>query len=158
MSVPAKHQQTVDEAISSLVSRAADPRGLTADDIRARVESVLAKYLFTDNTDAGEKEIREFIYEIRADEKSADLLRAAGVDTRDGTISSDGACALTSSRNYWYRNSSEFDADGNSIYYEDTGSFSDSMTASFRDGGITFSGSPFDAPDFGYGSNFWIAQ
>lgn len=28
--------------------------------------------------------------EIRADEKSADLLRAAGVDTRDGTISSDG--------------------------------------------------------------------
>lgn len=28
--------------------------------------------------------------EIRTDEKSADLLRAAGVDTRDGTISSDG--------------------------------------------------------------------
>ena len=28
--------------------------------------------------------------EIRADEKSADLLRAAGVETRDGTISSDG--------------------------------------------------------------------
>jgi hypothetical protein len=28
--------------------------------------------------------------EIRADEQSADLLRAAGVETRDGTISSDG--------------------------------------------------------------------
>jgi len=28
--------------------------------------------------------------EIRAEEKSADLLRAAGVETRDGTISSDG--------------------------------------------------------------------
>jgi hypothetical protein len=28
--------------------------------------------------------------EIRADEKSADLLRAAGIETRDGTISSDG--------------------------------------------------------------------
>jgi hypothetical protein len=28
--------------------------------------------------------------EIRTDEKSADLLRAAGIDTRDGTISSDG--------------------------------------------------------------------
>jgi hypothetical protein len=28
--------------------------------------------------------------EIRADESSADLLRAAGVETRDGTISSDG--------------------------------------------------------------------
>lgn len=28
--------------------------------------------------------------EIRADEKSADLLRAAGVELRDGTISSDG--------------------------------------------------------------------
>lgn len=28
--------------------------------------------------------------EIRADEKSADLLRAAGIETRDGTISTDG--------------------------------------------------------------------
>jgi hypothetical protein len=28
--------------------------------------------------------------EIRADEKAADLLRAAGIETRDGTISSDG--------------------------------------------------------------------
>jgi hypothetical protein len=28
--------------------------------------------------------------EIRADEKAADLLRAAGVETRDGTISTDG--------------------------------------------------------------------
>jgi hypothetical protein len=28
--------------------------------------------------------------EVRADEKSADLLRAAGIETRDGTISTDG--------------------------------------------------------------------
>jgi hypothetical protein len=28
--------------------------------------------------------------EIRADQQAADLLRAAGVETRDGTISSDG--------------------------------------------------------------------
>ena len=32
--------------------------------------------------------------EIRADEKSADLLRAAGIETRDGTISSDGRAVV----------------------------------------------------------------
>jgi hypothetical protein len=32
--------------------------------------------------------------EIRADEKAADLLRAAGVETRDGTISSDGRAVV----------------------------------------------------------------
>jgi hypothetical protein len=32
--------------------------------------------------------------EIRADEKSADLLRAAGIDIRDGTISTDGRTAV----------------------------------------------------------------
>ena len=32
--------------------------------------------------------------EIRADEQSADLLRAAGVEMRDGTISSDGRAAV----------------------------------------------------------------
>jgi hypothetical protein len=32
--------------------------------------------------------------EIRADEQAADLLRAAGVDTRDGTISTDGKTVI----------------------------------------------------------------
>jgi hypothetical protein len=32
--------------------------------------------------------------EIRADEASADLLRAAGIETRDGTISSDGRTVI----------------------------------------------------------------
>jgi RNA polymerase sigma-70 factor (ECF subfamily) len=68
MSVPAKHQQTVDEAISSLVSRAADPRGLTADELRPRVESALRKYIFNDNPDAGRTDIKQFVDDIRADD------------------------------------------------------------------------------------------
>ena len=68
MSVPAKHQQTVDEAISSLVSRAADPRGLTADELRPRVESALRKYIFNDNPDASRTDIKQFVDDIRADD------------------------------------------------------------------------------------------
>ena len=66
--VPAKHQQTVNDAVSSLVSRAADTRGLTADDIRPRVEASLGKYIFKDAPDAGHNEIKEFVEDIRADD------------------------------------------------------------------------------------------
>ena len=51
--VPAKHVQVVDEAISLLMSRAADSRGLSEGDLKPRVESVLGKYLF--------KERKQFI-------------------------------------------------------------------------------------------------
>ena len=68
MSVPAKHQQTVNEAISHLVSRAADPRGLTADELRPRIESALGKYLLNDSPDAARTDIKQFVDEIRADD------------------------------------------------------------------------------------------
>src|SRR5262245_27684500 len=68
MSVHAKHQQTVDEAISSLVSRAADSRGLTSNELRPRIESALGKYLFSDNADAGRNDVKQFVEEIRADD------------------------------------------------------------------------------------------
>ena len=69
MSVPAKHQQTVNEAISHLVSRAADPRGLTVDDIRPRIEAALGKYIFHDTADAAHhNDIKLFIDEIRVDD------------------------------------------------------------------------------------------
>ena len=64
----AKHAQAVDEAISLLISRAADPRGLSADDVRRRVESALAKYLLNEGADADRNTIKQFIDEIRADD------------------------------------------------------------------------------------------
>lgn len=66
--VPAKHFQTVEEAISLLMSRAADRRGLTADDIRPRVENALGKYVFAETADADRNSIKQFVDEIRADD------------------------------------------------------------------------------------------
>lgn len=68
MNVPAKHQQTVDEAISLLIARAADARGLNSDDLKPRVESALGKYLFTESSDPDRNAIKEFVDEIRADD------------------------------------------------------------------------------------------
>ena len=66
--VPAKHVQAVDEAISSLISRAADSRGLSADDIRPRVDSALGKYLLNDQANADRNAIKQFVDDIRADD------------------------------------------------------------------------------------------
>src|SRR5215204_1724058 len=66
--VPAKHQQTIDEAISLLISRAVDPRGLRVDDVRRRVESAVKKYLFNDNSDPDRNAIKQFVDEMRADD------------------------------------------------------------------------------------------
>ena len=67
-SVPAKHDQTVDEAISLLIARAADPRGVRAEDLRPRIESVLGKYLLNENADVDRNSIKDFVDEIRADD------------------------------------------------------------------------------------------
>jgi RNA polymerase sigma-70 factor (ECF subfamily) len=66
--VPAKHVQVVDEAISLLMSRAADSRGLSEGDLKPRVESVLGKYLFKENAEADRKTVKQFVDEIRADD------------------------------------------------------------------------------------------
>jgi len=66
--LPAKHVGTVDEAISLLIARASDTRGLTSDDLAPRITSVLGKYLLNDNADADRKTIKQFVDEIRADD------------------------------------------------------------------------------------------
>ena len=66
--LPAKHVGTVDEAISLLIARASDARGLTSDDLAPRISSVLGKYLLNDNADADRKTIKQFVDEIRPDD------------------------------------------------------------------------------------------
>lgn len=61
------HSRTIDEAVTRLISRAADPRGLTASDVRPRVEHAVEKYLLH-NGDPDSRGIASFIEEIRADE------------------------------------------------------------------------------------------
>jgi RNA polymerase sigma-70 factor (ECF subfamily) len=64
----AKHQKSVDEAISFLISRAADSRGLVSADLLSRIEKCLGKYLLNDNPNASHNEIKTFVDEIRADD------------------------------------------------------------------------------------------
>lgn len=63
-----KHQNTIDDALAKLLSRAADTRGVALPEMRPRVCSALEKYLFRDNAGAGVNDIRSFIEEIRADD------------------------------------------------------------------------------------------
>jgi RNA polymerase sigma-70 factor, ECF subfamily len=63
-----KHSSAIDEAVLRLLGRAADPRRLSAADIRGRVDSALGKYLLKDNAAAGHREVQAFVDELRADD------------------------------------------------------------------------------------------
>jgi RNA polymerase sigma-70 factor len=63
-----KHRSTIDEGIAHLVSRTEHKRGLDADDVGPRVIGSLEKYLFRENADAANIEIKDFIDDIRADD------------------------------------------------------------------------------------------
>lgn len=63
-----KYSSSIDEAIEHLVSRASDARGISSDDIRPRVHSALAKYLFSATANPQHADIKEFIDDIRADD------------------------------------------------------------------------------------------
>jgi RNA polymerase sigma-70 factor (ECF subfamily) len=63
-----KYNSTIDEAVAHLVSRATDPRSLTAAEIRPRIDLALEKYLFANSGSAEHSEIKDFIDGIRADD------------------------------------------------------------------------------------------
>ncbi len=63
-----KHQNTIDEAIARLISRADNSRGLAIADLRARVNAALGKYLFKADENASGADVKSFVDEIRADD------------------------------------------------------------------------------------------
>jgi len=63
-----KHKLTIDDALARLISRAANPRGLNAADIRERIIKSIEKYVLRDKENAGQGEIKEFVDGIRADD------------------------------------------------------------------------------------------
>ncbi|HEX6278951.1 MAG TPA: sigma-70 family RNA polymerase sigma factor [Pyrinomonadaceae bacterium] len=63
-----KHSSAIDEAVSRLLSRATDARGLKTLHLRPRVESALGKFVFGDGTDVERHEVTSFIDELRADD------------------------------------------------------------------------------------------
>lgn len=82
MTQPAeKHAKTIDESIAHLLSRAEDPRGIEALDMRPRVSAAIEKYLLRDNADAAHNEIKEFIDGIRADDLCLILACEKGIES-----------------------------------------------------------------------------
>lgn len=63
-----KFASTIDEAVSHLVSRAENSRGLSVPDIKPRVLSALQKYLFIGDAAVEHVEVRSFIDDLRADD------------------------------------------------------------------------------------------
>ena len=63
-----KHSSTIDDAVSRLLTRASDARGLSAGDMRPRVEAALYKYLLKEGGNVERREVNAFIDEIRADD------------------------------------------------------------------------------------------
>ena len=68
VSIAEKHQNTIDESVARIISRAGNSRGLEIADLRLRVSAALEKYLLRDNENASSAEIIQFIDEIRADD------------------------------------------------------------------------------------------
>ena len=63
-----KYIRTIDEATWSLISRAENPRRLSAADLQTRIVAALEKYLFKDNENASDADVKNFVDEIRADD------------------------------------------------------------------------------------------
>jgi RNA polymerase sigma-70 factor (ECF subfamily) len=63
-----KHKLTMDDAITRLVSRAGNSRGLKVTDLRERVEKSVEKYVLRSNENASSADIKEFIDALNADD------------------------------------------------------------------------------------------
>ncbi|MEO5860324.1 MAG: sigma-70 family RNA polymerase sigma factor [Pyrinomonadaceae bacterium] len=63
-----KHSSAIDDGVSRLLSRAADTRGLQADDLRPRVEAALGKYLLKEDVNVERHAVSTFVDELRADD------------------------------------------------------------------------------------------
>ncbi len=66
--VAEKYRATIDEAVAHLISRAENLRGATAENLRARIDAAVLKYLFAGEHAPEHTEIKEFIDDIRADD------------------------------------------------------------------------------------------
>ncbi|QYO67373.1 RNA polymerase sigma factor [Leptolyngbya sp. 7M] len=66
--LPANIESAVDEAVSQLISRISDDRGLTSEILKPRILAALEKYLFKSEPNADKNAVRSFIEDIRADD------------------------------------------------------------------------------------------
>ncbi|HKX82729.1 MAG TPA: sigma factor, partial [Pyrinomonadaceae bacterium] len=63
-----KHQKAIDPAISRLIARASNARGLSVDDVRPRIERAVDKYVLQVSPEALAQELSEFVDAIHGDD------------------------------------------------------------------------------------------
>jgi len=63
-----KYDSAIRDAVTRLISRAENVRGLAAVDLRPRVDKALGKYLFQEGLTVEHKDVTAFVDEIRADD------------------------------------------------------------------------------------------
>jgi RNA polymerase sigma-70 factor, ECF subfamily len=68
MSPIAKHQNTINDCIARLLSRAGDSRRLKTEDLHPRICTTLEKYILKDSPNAANSEIKEFVDSLNADD------------------------------------------------------------------------------------------
>jgi RNA polymerase sigma-70 factor (ECF subfamily) len=61
-------EKIVEESIARLIARAENSRRLSATDLRTRIAAALEKYLFKDNENASNADVKNFVDEVRADD------------------------------------------------------------------------------------------
>lgn len=63
-----KYDPAISDSVERLISRAENARGLSALDLRPRVDKALGKYLFRDELSIEHKEVTAFVDELRSDD------------------------------------------------------------------------------------------
>lgn len=113
-----KHQNTIDEAIARLISRAADSRGLKIADLQNRVNLALEKYLFKTDENATSANVKDFIDEIRADDLCLIVACERGSETAWGDLVKDFDQTVKSAARKYAKNAEDADDLAGSIWAE----------------------------------------
>ncbi|MDQ2747903.1 MAG: hypothetical protein M3T96_11660, partial [Acidobacteriota bacterium] len=113
-----KHQNTIDEAMARLISRAENSRDLTIADLRARINAALVKYLFRADENASGAEVKSFVDEIRADDLCLIIACENGIETAWADLVKNFDGAVKSAARKYAKNAEDAEDLAGSIWAE----------------------------------------
>ena len=113
-----KHQNTIDEAIARLISRAENSRGLAIADLQTQVSAALGKYLFKADENASGADVKSFVDEIRADDLCLIIACENGNEAAWGDLVRSFDATVKSAARKYARNSEDAEDLASSIWAE----------------------------------------
>ena len=113
-----KYQNTIDEAIARLISRAENSRGLKIADLQIRVNATLTKYLFKLDENASGADVKNFIDEIRADDLCLIIACESGNESAWGDLVSSFDATVKSAARKYAKNAEDAEDLAGSIWAE----------------------------------------